>query len=788
MDPNENLQPQPQPRRPRPQAPKPSVNPAGAGNNLSNNLAGNEPRIQMPPKNTPPKAPSAPGLPAERPAGRPMAAQRPVGAQGGATVQRPVPSDRRPVQTPRPAQPARVIGAASMGRPQPPAGAMAPKSVQQAAKAQQQRPLKSGATMQGAAQGQQGPARSQNGQQPSERTVSGAMSRERRRLVQQQPSHTDLVPSLDTMPVNKSEFNGFAGAQQSKKGPAGQQRRVNYTERVPTVRVMPLGGLGEIGKNMMAVECGQDIVILDMGFAFPDKNQPGVDYIIPDTTYLEKNKHKVRAIIITHGHMDHIGAAGYIIPKFPVPIYGSRLSLGMVAKQIEEFKIQTPKFVVLDPDKGERVQLGQSFNLELVRVNHTISDSTAAVLRTPAGILIDTGDWRLDPTPLNGQVTNMDRFRQLGDEGVLLLMSDSTSCDQAGRGGTEQSIVPVIDDLFGRANGRIIISAFSSSITRMQLIVDATHKAGRKLALVGRSVLSNIELCVRMGYIKIPAGLVVKVQDITSLPDSQVVVLCTGSQGEENSALVRMSTGDHQNIKIKPGDTIILSSSVIPGNEVSVVTLIDNLMREGAVVYARSTAALKGHGPVHVGGHAYQEDTADMVQAVRPKYYMPIHGEFHHLVYNAEIAVQNGVPKENIFVMDNGDCLELTANSAQKVARIPAGVVMIDGAGVGDVEGVVLRDRIAMANDGVFMIVATVSRKTGKLISSPDIISRGFIYMKENEDLINRARAEVRRLFEKRAPQEDWTKFKLKLRDEIGDILYAKTKRNPMVLPVVNEV
>lgn len=629
----------------------------------------------------------------------------------------------------------------------------------------------------------------QNGQPSSGRAVSGSVSRERRRLVQQAPSHTDLLPSLDTMPVNKSVFNGSGGAQQSKKGGAvGQPKRANFTERQPTIKVMPLGGLGEIGKNMMAIESGNDIVIIDMGFAFPDEKQPGVDYIIPDVTYLERNRHKVKAIIITHGHMDHIGAAGYMIPKFPVPIYGSRLSMGMVAKQIEEFKIQTPRFVVLDPDKHERVQLGV-FNLELVRVNHTIADSTAAVLRTPAGVIINTGDWRLDPDPLDGQRTDMERFAALGDEGVLLLMSDSTSCDFPGRSGTERVIVPTIDDLFGRAEGRIILSAFSSSITRMQLVIDAAAKANRKLALVGRSVLSNIELCVRMGYIKVPKGLLVKVQDISSLPDNQVVVLCTGSQGEENSALVRMSTGDHQHIKIKPGDTIILSSSVIPGNEVSVVTLLDNLMREGANVFARSTEALKDHGPLHVGGHAKRDDQADMIKAVRPKFYMPIHGEFHHLVYNAEIAVANNVPKENVFVMDNGDCLELTPTSAKKVARIPAGLVMVDGAGVGDVEGVVLRDRLAMSSDGVFMIVATVSRKTGKLVSSPDIISRGFIYMKENEDLINKARAEVRRLFERRGSQDgDWTKFKLKLRDEIGDLLYSKTKRNPMVLPVINEI
>lgn len=742
-------------------------------NQPTNNEPRLEPRIQMPPQAMPVQPVAAP---VANPAVKPVASQA-----------RPKPQFKpqsKPQPQPKPAIPASPaptgIPAGMVVSPKVVRGAQPGASQRPSQQSPQRpvRPVRPGASI---AKPVAGPV---SNAKPA-KAVSNAVSRERRRLSQMAPTHTDLMPSLDTMPVNKSEFNGFGGSQQTKKGGV---RRANYTERVPIVKVMPLGGLGEIGKNMMAVECGPDIVIIDMGFAFPDDKQPGVDYIIPDVTYLEKNRHKVRAIIITHGHMDHIGAAGYMIPKFPVPVYGSRLSLGMVAKQIEEFKIQTPRWVVLDPDKGERVQIGASFNIELVRVNHTIADSTAVVLRTPAGMLINTGDWRLDPTPLNGQVTDMPKFEKLGQEGVLLLMSDSTSCDRTGRGGSEITIVPTIDDLFGRANGRIIISAFSSSITRMQLIIDATAKAGRKIALVGRSVLSNIELCVRMGYIKIPAGLVVKVQDIPGMPDERVVVLCTGSQGEENSALVRMSTGDHQNIKIKAGDTIILSSSVIPGNEVSVVTLIDNLMREGANVYARSTEALRGHGPVHVGGHAFRDDQADLIRAVKPKYYMPIHGEFHHLVFNAEVAVEEGIPKENIFVMDNGDCLELTATSAQKVARIPAGVVMVDGAGVGDVEGVVLRDRLALSNDGMFMIVATVSRKTGRLITSPDIISRGFIYMKEHEELINRARAEVRRIFEKRMPGEDWTKFKLRLRDEIADILYSKTKRNPMVLPVINEV
>lgn len=629
------------------------------------------------------------------------------------------------------------------------------------------------------------------GPKPAPGGRSNRLRNDRRRMGQMMPTHTDLLPSLDTVPVNKSLFNGLGGLQQTKgkgdRGPANQAMA-----RQTKLKVMPLGGLGEIGKNMMAVEFENDIIVIDMGFGFPEANQPGVDYIIPDVTYLERNKHKVRAIIITHGHMDHIGASGYMIPKFPVPIYGSRLSLGMVAKQIEEFKIGTPKFIVLDPEKHERVQIGV-FNVELVRVTHTISDSTAVIVRTPVGTLVNTGDWRLDPDPLDGRQMDLARFKEIGDEGVLLMMCDSTNCDRPGRTPSERVVEPTIKDLFGRADGRVIISTFSSSVTRVQLIIDATAAAGRKLALVGRSMLSTIELCVKMGYLRVPQGLLIKVQEAANLPANSVVILCTGSQGEENSALARMSTGDHPHVKIKPGDTIIFSSSVIPGNEVPIVRLIDNLMREGARVYARATEALDGHGPLHVSGHASRDDVADLVNILRPKYFMPIHGEFHHLVRNCEVAIENGVPKENCFVMDNGDSLELTADTAMKGNRVPAGMVMVDGAGVGDVEGVVLRDRLALGGDGVFMVVATVSRKTGRLISSPDIISRGFIYMKEQEDLVKQARDEVRRMFEQRsasgnASREDWAKFKLRLRDDIGDLLYSKTKRNPMILPVINEV
>jgi ribonuclease J len=440
------------------------------------------------------------------------------------------------------------------------------------------------------------------------------------------------------------------------------------------------------------------------------------------------------------------------------------------------------------------VQLG-AFSIELVRVTHSIPDACAVVVRTPAGTVINTGDWRFDPTPVDGKNTDKDRLKAIGDEGVLLLMSDSTGCEKPGRTPSEAGIGPSFDDLFGRADGRIIISSFSTQINRMQLIVDAASRAGRKLAFVGRSMLSNVEIAVKLGYLKVPQGMIMRVQDIVNLKEEQIIVLCTGSQGEQNSALSRMATGDHQNIKIKPGDTVIFSASPIPGNDLSIVKSVDNLMREGARVIQHITRDIDGCGILHVSGHGGREEIVEMLELVRPKYFVPIHGEFHHLVRHAELAVsEGGIPKENAFVMDNGDVLELTPTTARKGARVPAGMIMIDGAGVGDVEGIVLRDRLAMMGDGVFMIIATVSRKTGKLVSSPDIISRGFIYMKENEELINKARAEVRKMFEKRAAsgavggREEMTKFKLKLRDEIGDVLYAKTKRSPMILPVINEI
>jgi ribonuclease J len=594
------------------------------------------------------------------------------------------------------------------------------------------------------------------------------------------------LPTSPLVPVNKSVYNG-AGGQQSTQI---KERKANTVTKEPKIRVIPLGGLGEVGKNMMAIEYENDMIIVDFGFAFPDEHQPGIDYIIPDITYVEKNMHKLRGVVVTHGHLDHIGGGGYILPKLQVPIYGTRLSLAMVEKQIEEFRLKSqPQFRVMDPDKHERVQMG-AFNVELVRVTHNIPDSAAAVIRTPIGTLIHTGDWKLDTDPIDGRFMDMTRLEEIGKEGVLLLMSDSTNSERLGKTLREKDIENTFDDLFKRSAGRVIISTFSSSLTRVQLIINSAHKSGRKLAFIGRSMLANVELAVKLGYIKVPAGLLIRVQDGVKLSDDQIVILSTGSQGEVNSALSRMSTGDHPHVKIKPGDSVILSSSIIPGNEKAVVASVDALMREGARVYQQNLRELDGIGILHVSGHAPQDDLAQLIKVTKPKYFMPIHGEFHMLVRHAELGVKSGVEAANAYVMDNGDVLEIAPSSAKKADRVQSGVVLIDGSGIGDVENLVLRDRLALGSDGMVVVIATVDKKTGRLLTSPDIISRGFVHMKESEELIGRTRQEIRKTFERRNTREptDWGKFKLRLRDDLSDFFYSKTKRNPMVLPVINEV
>ena len=595
------------------------------------------------------------------------------------------------------------------------------------------------------------------------------------------------------IPVNKSTYNGYAGPQFS----LSDRKKQRPNPPRPTLRVIPLGGLGEmgIGKNMMAIEYDQDIIIIDMGFLFPGADYPGINYITPDITYLEENKHKVRGIVFTHGHLDHIGAFRHIVHKIPAPVYGSKFTLGMVEKTMEEATSgYTPEYNVMDPATHERVQLGDSFSIELVQVNHSIPDACAVVVRTPVGVIIDTGDWRFEEKPVDGKVFDLARLTEIATkEGVLLLLNESTNCESEG---THTHGEFEIQESFGQImqaypNNRLILSTFSSQIHRIQLILDEAKKNGRKVAFAGYSMIQNVELALRTGTIRVPKDTVVKMEDLVKLPDGKVLLVCTGSQGEFNAVLNRMASGAHKHIKVKSSDVVVFSSNPIPGNEKYVVRTVDGLMREGSGVIQNGKSHLTGVGPIHVSGHGYYDDHIKLINAINPTYYVPIHGEFHMLVHNAELAHKEcAIPKDNIFVCDSGDILEFYHDgSAKKTGRVPVGGVMYDDSGA-EVSEVVLKDRIHMSHEGMFVVVLTVARGNGRLLTSPDIISRGFIYLRDSEELMNLIRQylkqKVARSFGGR--KADMDQLKKELKDEITHILYDQTRRTPIVIPVINEI
>lgn len=552
------------------------------------------------------------------------------------------------------------------------------------------------------------------------------------------------------------------------------------------LKIIPLGGLGEIGKNMTVYEYEDDIIIIDMGFIFPDSDMLGVDYLIPDISYLNDKKDKIRGVLITHGHEDHIGGIPYILHQLNVPIYAPKLTCGLIeTKMAEHPQARGMKLNVIDPDK-DKIKLGV-FEIEWFRVTHSIPDAVGIVLNTPAGRIVYTGDFRFDHSPVDGKKTDIAKLARLGNEGVLALLSDSTNSEVPGFSVSESTIADTFDNIFEKSEGRVIVASFSSQINRIQIVVNAAKKQRRKLAFVGRSMLKNVEVAVRLGYLKIPQDTIIKIQDIGNYPNRQVSVMCTGSQGEAMAALSRMARGEHKQIKVGKGDTIVYSSSPIPGNEVSITTVVDDLFRRGAEVLFDE----KKGDRTHVTGHPGEEELKLMMELVRPKYLIPWHGEVHHLVHHAKLAQSIGIPKENTFVLDNGNVLEVSNDKivlADK--KVQNGIVLVDGLGVGDIGEIVLRDRKVMATEGMFVVICTVDKKTGKLLTSPDIISRGFIYMRENEQLVNNARNEVKKLMMRREgePMPDWTKMKLKIRDQVSAYLYSHTKRSPMVIAVLIEV
>ena len=593
------------------------------------------------------------------------------------------------------------------------------------------------------------------------------------------------------IPVNKSIYNGYSGRQFSMADAKNQR-----PTKGPVLKIMPIGGLGEmgIGKNMMAIEYDDEIIVIDSGFLFPGADYPGINYIIPDITYLEENKHKIRGHVFTHGHLDHIGAYRHLAHKIPAPVYGSKFTLGMVQRTMEEATSGfTPDYHEMNPEAHERVQLGDNFSIELVRVNHSIPDATAVVIRTPLGVLIDTGDWRFEDNPVDGKVFDLARLTEIATkEGILLLMNESTNCESEGTHShgefdIQQSMGQVMEKY---PNSRLILSCFSSQIHRMQVILEEAKKHDRKVAFAGYSMIQNLEVALRAGTIKIPKDVVVKMEDIVKMPDGKVTIVCTGSQGEFNAVLNRMASGAHKFIKIKNSDVVVFSSNPIPGNEKYVVRTVDGLMREGSAVIQNGKTHLTGVGPLHLSGHGYYDDHVKLITALNPKYYLPIHGEFHMLVHNAELAEKEAaIPRDNIFVCDSGDVVEITPTGAKKSGRIPVGGIMYDDSGA-IVSEVVLKDRIHMATEGMFVVVLTVQRGSGRLMTSPDIISRGFIYLRDSEELMGMIRQylkqKVARSFS--GKKIDLDQIKKELKDEITHILYDQTPRMPIVIPVINEI
>ncbi len=557
------------------------------------------------------------------------------------------------------------------------------------------------------------------------------------------------------------------------------------------LKIIPLGGLNQIGKNIMALEYEDDIIVMDMGFTFPNEDQPGIDLVVSDITYLEQRKHKIRGIVITHAHEDHVGGIPFLLPKIPAPIYAAQFTIKFIERKLEEYKLDfKPELHIINQDNHDKIQLGV-FTVEFIRVTHSIPDACALAIHTPVGTIINTGDWRFEEEPLDGKLSDKSRLKELGDEGVALLMCDSTNCENPGRTPSEREIVDTLDEIMVRNyNRRAIISSFGSQITRMQIIINAVDKAHRKLVVAGRSMLNNLELSVKLGYIKVPPGLIIKAQDMKNYQDSEIAVLTTGSQGEEFSALQRMGKGEHRDVKLKEGDIVILSSSIIPGNEKSVWGMVDNLYRWGAYVYQTATRGVDDLGIFHISGHANVDEVKEMLELTKPKYYLPIHGELHHLVHNAKIATDMGYDKKDVFVIENGQTLEMTKDAIKLGPKVQSGAVLIDGAGIGDVQEIVLKDRLAMSSDGVFMVIATVDKRTGKLVTSPDVISRGFIYVKDNADILNNSRKIVKNIFASKSPSVPASSpaFKARMRDELSNYLYKVTKRNPIVLPVVVEV
>ncbi|MEN1759268.1 ribonuclease J [Anoxynatronum sibiricum] len=574
----------------------------------------------------------------------------------------------------------------------------------------------------------------------------------------------------------------------TKVTPAKKKKRPAKAQPVPVpepggekIKIIPLGGLKEIGKNLTLVEYKNEILIIDCGLSFPDDEMLGIDIVIPDMTYLVKNQEKIRGVVITHGHEDHIGAIPYLLKQINVPIYGPRLALGLLEVKFKEHRLNNVRMQRIKGD--ETFQLGV-FKIEPIRTTHSIPDAFAIAVHTDIGTILHTGDFKIDYTPVDGQVMDLHKFADLGEQGVLLMLADSTNVERPGATISEQNVRKSLENAFMNCKSRIIVATFSSNIHRLQIIINTAQKFNRKVVINGRSMLNVFAVASELGVMNVPEGLVIDLRDMDEYRDDQLVLLTTGSQGEPMAALSRMSSGEHRKLDIQAGDLVIFSASPIPGNEKTVSRVINQLFEKGANVIYDSLAE------VHTSGHACQEELKLMHNLVRPKYFIPVHGEYRHLKQHANLAMSLGMPEENVFTMQNGQVLEFDEAEGKITGKVQAGPILVDGLGVGDVGSIVLRDRKHLAEDGLMVVVVTMDRSEAKVVAGPDIISRGFVYVRESEDLMEEARIVVQKSLDQMEQRgvKEWAQLKNGIRDGLKDFLYHKTQRRPMILPIIMEV
>ena len=551
----------------------------------------------------------------------------------------------------------------------------------------------------------------------------------------------------------------------------------------PKLKIIPLGGLHEVGKNITVFEYENEILVVDCGLSFPEDDMLGVDLVIPDITYLEKNVDKIKGLVITHGHEDHIGSVPYLLKKINIPIYATRLAAGLIRNKLEEHKLLRSTKLI-EVMQGETIQLGKNFSVEFIRSSHSIPDSVMLAITTPTGTILHTGDFKVDYTPIDGKLMDFGRIAEIGNKGVLALMSDSTNSERKGFTMSESSVGEVFDKLFLHCTKRIVVATFASNVHRVQQIVNSAVKYNRKIAVCGRSMINMIETARELGYIECPENIFIDIDMINSYPDENLVIITTGSQGEPMSALTRMAAGDHRKVKITPNDLVIISATPIPGNEKFVSKVIDDLMQIGAEVVYSSLEA------IHVSGHACQEEQKLIIALAKPKYFIPVHGEYRQLVAHSETAQSMGIDKSNIIMMSNGRVLEINEDSAEFTGSVQSGRVLVDGLGVGDVGNIVLRDRQHLSQDGLIVIVLTMSSTTGEVVAGPDVISRGFVYVRESESLMDDVKSVVRHEIKKCEERgvRDWATIKSAVRENLRDYIFMKTKRNPMIIPIIMEV